>query len=698
VPSDRPSPPARGDESTALATPSQEAAAAPGPAPASPDPERLAAGSQAGDYRIVGFLGAGAMGDVYEGLQPVIGKRVAVKVIKRQLAASQEALERFTREARAVNRIGHPSVLDVFAFGRLADGRLYLVMDFLRGESLGATLRRRGPMPLAEVQEILESVCDALDAAHAQGVVHRDLKPDNVFLAEGKDGVRRVYVLDFGIAKIVHDEAEATRGKETLTGQGAWIGTPLYMAPEQWTDRGAIAASDIYALGAMTYQMIAGRAPYEAKSVPGLMEKHFHAPMPPLDTAAGPSVPAGVAAAVSRALAKQPEDRFPSARAFAAEVDRAIAGGSGAADAGAAGAAIRLHAAAAATVRPTAGHSAVKVSSKALVAAAGLGAAMLAVIVILFVSGGEPAPRPRGTNGPEAPALVTIAVTSSPTGAAVFVDGRRLGVTPTTVEVAPGRSVDVVLRKAGYRLHAVTLAPQPGQTVDAELAPELGFEGVWRLPTGELRSFVRQGERVGAYQLESVGGPRHLLHFFEFTASNDDDTVTFASGKPHIDERAPEEVSCHILLHAEYRYSIASDRLALRRQQVSYDFRTGQCQNVVTTWSDFEPATRLAHASTRTSAESTAGMAPPLARPEVDSQAPPGEPTPVQRPDPKRKKEPPVRPKAPSQKPLPQQKTEKAPPAQGTEPPWQPANKGPAGLGQGRGGKEAAPEKTQTAD
>jgi serine/threonine protein kinase len=278
------------------------------------DGDRFAAGAKVGEYVIDRFIGAGAMGEVYAGVHPVIGKRVAIKVLRVDLAASAEAAERFIREARAVNQIDHENVVDVFAFGRLDDGRLYLVMDLVEGKSLRAALVN-GPLEIELALMILDKIADALDAAHARGVVHRDLKPDNIVLSSSTPP--KVFVLDFGIAKLFSTaNADEKTGPGTLTGQGTWLGTPGYMAPEQWSVDGAGPASDRYALGVIAFELLSGALPFSAPSVPGMMEQHFRADVPALSARGGVGIPAAVDAVVKRALAKEPEARFPTARAF----------------------------------------------------------------------------------------------------------------------------------------------------------------------------------------------------------------------------------------------------------------------------------------------------------------------------------------------------------------------------------------------
>src|SRR5574338_1116214 len=244
------------------------------------DDARLVPGSRIGEYVIERFLGAGATGEVYAGRHPVIGKRVAIKVLRPDLAASPEAAERFIREARAANQIEHENVVDVFGFGRLEDGRLYLVMDLVEGKTLRAHLVD-GPLELSVTLAILDPIAQALDAAHARGVVRRDLKPDNIVLTTATPP--KVFVLDFGIAKLISTaNASDAIDPATLTGRGTWLGTPGYMAPEQWSAEGAGPASDRYALGVIAFELLAGAPPFSASSVPAMMEQHFRAEVPTL--------------------------------------------------------------------------------------------------------------------------------------------------------------------------------------------------------------------------------------------------------------------------------------------------------------------------------------------------------------------------------------------------------------------------------
>ncbi len=548
-------------------------------AQASAGDERLAAGTRAGDYEVERHLGAGAMGDVYAGRHPLIGKRVAIKVIKRALASSAEAVERFLREARAANQVGHPNVVDVFGLGRLADGRLYLVMDLLEGESLAA-LVRRGRLAPARALALLTPIADALDAAHARGVVHRDLKPDNVFLS-GDPARPTVFVLDFGIAKLL---STATDAPVALTGAGTWLGTPAYMAPEQWSADGAGPASDRYALGVMAYQLLTGDLPFRASSLPGMMEQHFRAAVPAVSTM-GIALPAAIDAALARAMAKDPDARFPSARGFLAALATAAGTGAGAVAVSPPG--------------PRPGRAALWAGGALAVAMAGAGA------VIAMAPGEREAPRPT----PPPDGMVPITLSTTPSGAIVRRDGRDLGVTPLVLPVAPGATVELELVRPGFLpvLRRVT-ADARGASLSAALVPVKGFEGTWAMADGALRAFERRGEQVAAFRLERADGPRELLRMYGFVAA-EGDRVAFTAAEELVDERAPNEPSCHIALTAEYRYAPRGDLLELRRERASYDLVEGRCVVHDKGWGE-RAALRRVRAADATHVVEAAGAGP----------------------------------------------------------------------------------------
>jgi len=555
------------------------------------DGDRLEEGARAGDYEIEQLVGAGAMGEVYAARHPLIGKRAAVKVIKRHLATSPEAVERFLREARAVNQVGHANVVDVFAVGRLDDGRLYLVMDLLEGESLAARLRRGPPrgLPIGEALRILEAVAEALDAAHARGVVHRDLKPDNVFLAEG-----RVFVLDFGIAKLLQTDDAAAPG--TLTDRGTWLGTPAYMAPEQWGADGAGPASDRYALGAIGFEVLAGRPPFAAASLPQMMEQHFRAPVPSLATGALP-LPAAVDTVLARALAKDPDARFPSARGFVAALREALGTVAGP-RAGAA--ATRAGIVARAGARP------------ALVLGLGGATAVAALATGWVLFHGEPA-RPAITPSPSRDrAGTTVEVTSVPAGARVTIGGVDRGATPLALpldELGDG-AVQLMIARPGYAAATRRLDPTAPAPVRVSLTPVTRFEGVWALPDGELRAFERRGEQVAMFQLRSATGERRFERFFEF-APSDAGEIAFTASEEQVDERAPDEPSCHVRLAAEYVYDVERDALERRQERAQIDFAAGRCALRARSWGEAVALRRLSAAEETDWIESTAGAGNP---------------------------------------------------------------------------------------
>jgi serine/threonine-protein kinase len=192
-------------------------------------PSTMAPGTVVGEYVVERKLGDGGMATVYGATHPLIGKKAAIKVMSPTLSADAGAVARFALEARTVNAIGHPNIVDVFSFGRLADGRSYFVMEWLQGETLYDRMwKQQGPLPLNDVLNVLDQICDALEATHDKGIIHRDLKPANVFLCPVRGRQDVVKLLDFGVAKLTHQEMSPR-----WTSAGCVVGTPEYIAPEQ---------------------------------------------------------------------------------------------------------------------------------------------------------------------------------------------------------------------------------------------------------------------------------------------------------------------------------------------------------------------------------------------------------------------------------------------------------------------------------
>src|ERR671921_1010168 len=275
--------------------------------------DRLLGQVLAGKYRIEEKIDEGGMGCVYRATHVLMEKTVAVKVLHPALAADDKIVARFTREAKAASRISHPHAINVTDFGESENGVVYLVMEYLRGSTLKDIVRSGGPMALERVVEIVRQVSGALEAAHAEGVVHRDLKSDNIMLEEAAGGGDWAKVLDFGIAKIQQTQQSVHETDPGLTSPNLIIGTPQYMSPEQCSQASDIdTRSDVYSFGVIVYEMLAGHVPFTGDSATSVMLKHLQEPAPSI-LEERKDLPAGVGRVIARALAKKPEDRFNSA-------------------------------------------------------------------------------------------------------------------------------------------------------------------------------------------------------------------------------------------------------------------------------------------------------------------------------------------------------------------------------------------------
>jgi serine/threonine-protein kinase len=287
-----------------------------------PQPNLLLEGALVGEYRLVKQLGKGTFGTVYHGAHAVIGKQAALKVLNAQFSGDPRAVGRFIDEARAVNRIAHPNIVDIFGFGALADGRKYCVMELLEGETLAAFLgANQGPCSWPQAATILTQVAAALDAAHDSNVVHRDLKPDNIFIAHkpltpGGEQSWRVKLLDFGIARIA-DSSHAN------TESGAVLGTPAYMSPEQCRGAQVDRRTDVYALGVVAFQMLTGKPLFSGENALQLIAQQIN-DVAPLPSHLNPKLPPAVDAVFTRLLAKLPEQRPERASAAVSELLRAL--------------------------------------------------------------------------------------------------------------------------------------------------------------------------------------------------------------------------------------------------------------------------------------------------------------------------------------------------------------------------------------
>lgn len=263
-------------------------------------------GGVLGSFRIERVLGRGAMGTVYFGVHRVIGSRVAIKVMHEELANNAQHVARFQAEARAVNLVGHENIVSVYDLDTLPPNRPYMVMEYLEGRPMSAHLGR--PMEARMLVPLLVQACSGLHAAHLQGVIHRDLKPDNIFLVErpGHAGLL-LKLLDFGVAKLFQQEIASER-----TAMGMMLGTPAYMAPEQWGSTEVDPRCDVYALGVTAWRALVGRHPFKAKTLIDLLVAHRS------EVAKAPhevngAVPELLSQVVMKAMAKTPEDRFGSA-------------------------------------------------------------------------------------------------------------------------------------------------------------------------------------------------------------------------------------------------------------------------------------------------------------------------------------------------------------------------------------------------
>lgn len=269
-------------------------------------------------YRVIKKLGEGGMGAVYLVEHVFIEKKVALKVLAPELSRKADLTARFLQEAKSASRIGHENVIDISDFGQSPEGFVYFAMEYLQGQDLGQVVRAEGAMSWRRARPIILQICKALGAAHAKGIVHRDMKPENVFLIERGGRPDFVKLLDFGIAKVQSADGEGPK----LTQTGMIFGTPEYMAPEQAEGKACDQRADIYAVGCVIHHLIVGEPPFSAENFVGMLTKHLlEQPKPPSSRQPSFGITPEMDALVLKSLAKKPEERFQSMAELMAAVE-----------------------------------------------------------------------------------------------------------------------------------------------------------------------------------------------------------------------------------------------------------------------------------------------------------------------------------------------------------------------------------------
>ena len=452
------------------------------PVPRDPEADRFVGRVLANRYRVIRRIGTGGFGAVFEAEDTKIRKRVAVKVLTRDLVTDPAITARFRKEAEAAGKVGHENIVDITDFDRSADDHYFMVMEYLDGVDLGRVIRSGELMPIARILGIMIQVCRALDAAHSKGVVHRDLKPGNIFLTVRGSRADFVKVLDFGISKFMEVTEEGAR----LTRTGQIIGTPLYMAPEQACGEEDVdLRSDIYSVGVIMYELVTGQPPFTAVNYLGIIAQHASdPPVPPSRQRPDLEIPPLLEKVILKAMAKRPEGRFSTMMQMEGALVEVLA---------------TVDPASAVTFSPDrtpasllmartgVSQRRVRTSARLVALAVLLGVGLAGGGAYLALRGERTPPRVRAVVPDAAPAVVAVRpdarlhveaprqvvlnVTSTPSGATVVDSaGKVLGTTPLT-QTLPLSHAPLVwtVKKAGHRSAEIEIVPDQDRATEVAL-------------------------------------------------------------------------------------------------------------------------------------------------------------------------------------------------------------------------------------
>jgi serine/threonine-protein kinase len=398
----------------------------------------LIGSTQLGRYRVTRKIGQGGMGAVYEAVHVKLDKRVAIKVLLEKYARSEGVIQRLEQEARLASAIGDPHIVDVADIGQTHDGRTFIVMELLAGESLAQLIGRTKDMSETRIAALVSQAARALAAAHGKGVIHRDIKPENLFVST-RDGAEFVKVVDFGISKLVRGDREDPR----LTGTGMVIGTAAYMSPEQARGDDVDERTDVYALGVVMYEAATGRLPFVADNYLKMLSQVANAE-PPSPSSLRPSLSERFERIAMRAMAKHRDDRYASARELADALEALVAG-----TATAPTASMPRTALPTAPARPalsTMPTTSVPIKRRTWLGIAGVAAVAAAIGLALVLRGGSD--------------TVEIFIETNPPGAAILQGDKVLGYSPMTYRfLRENKVVALTAQMAGYEIACFTVNP-----------------------------------------------------------------------------------------------------------------------------------------------------------------------------------------------------------------------------------------------